>query len=172
MPPNQDNTNTEYKLTKSNYHFGENSYSITPEHFQIAFHGMWCCSASHSDHWNDFKINTSVCTKSSKGRSSPRSPSRTCKYTLSPLHVPRRKVIFHGLFALCCLWFLLCSSMEILNDPNDGTQECGGRCLTFLQKLPSPLQSHQRCISKASLEPESDCRKGIFATLTLTLPIQ
>lgn len=84
----------------------------------------------------------------------------------------RRKVIFHGLFALCCHYLLLGYSMKILNDPNDGTQECEGRCLTFLQKRSSPLQSHQRCVSKASLELESDCRKGIFATLTLTLPIQ
>lgn len=98
----------------------------------------------------------------------------TCTFPLkhaNTLICARCKVIFHGL-ALCCHWFLLCDSMEILNDHNDGTQECRGRYLTFLQKRPSPLQSHQCCISKASLEAESDCRKGIFATLTLTLPIQ
>lgn len=65
---------------------------------------------------------------------------------------------------------LQCSLTEILNDRHNGTQECRGWCLTFLQKAAAPLQSHQRCISEASLEAESDCRKGIFATLTLTLP--
>lgn len=79
----------------------------------------------------------------------------------------KRTVIFHALFCP----FLLCCSMEIPNDPYDGAQEYAGRCLTFLQKHLSPLQNHQCCISKASLELESDCRKEIFATLTLTLPI-
>lgn len=172
----QENTNTGFKPTKSNQKWENMKItSASPsttisDYFKIAFHGMWRCCASDSDHWNGFKINTSACTKGYIGRWSPSLSLPKCKYTLCLCAC--HKVIFHGLLAHCCHWCLLCDLMEILNDPNDGTQECRGRCLTFLQKRLSPLQSHQRCISKASLEPESDCRKGIFATLTLTLPIQ
>lgn len=67
-----------------------------------------------SDHGSEFKMNTYVSIKSSIPRFLREPPT------------PRRRR-----HAFCVLQ---CSLTEILNDRHNGTEECRGWCLTFLQK--------------------------------------